>query len=516
MIYPRITFARSLDTLIDLANTYVFHWDLEKIIEVTYSYRDLDNGWLLNETLFEEYLSASYPEYSLEYLSRKYQYKIQVQIILIDNILRRTHKIKVQSRSQSLKRGIFIDALEYVKNILEISLLWVVFELEKAGKHHNLTKRQIEKRIKDIEAKEAQVFGRKVIAFPQEFSFCYNFIVKNHEAKKKKLSQKDKKIMKKALANIKQWFSGEILETQPIVTKYSKGKFLKKEILRKDYRKIFDDICEMYGLPQRTKITNAWSIYDGDHFLEIPRSQTHATMTVDRLLRLISHEIESHYINAYNGRILLWKFRGAKNLPKEEWLAKFMEKIWSWYTHENIDDITEGFFTMIAGETLWWEELSDFMRIMGKEYKCQNNYQAGIIRAKRNYSFMFPWVQHKDVVYFRWLTQTVAYLKQWGSFWKLFLGKVGFNDIENLYDIYVLSDRKHDLVFPIFISDLIYYYIKEKQKNKEFLFSAPDYYLYLKKKYWFLDLESFHIIDHVDSQWKKIEKIIKKFENVIE
>ena len=41
---------------IDLADEYVFNGDLEKIIEVTYSYRETEGGFLINETLFEEYL----------------------------------------------------------------------------------------------------------------------------------------------------------------------------------------------------------------------------------------------------------------------------------------------------------------------------------------------------------------------------------------------------------------------------------------------------------------------------
>jgi len=61
----------------------------------------------------------------------------------------------------------------------------------------------------------------------------------------------------------------------------------------------------MYGLPQRTKITNAGSIYDGDNFLEIPRSDTFSHFTIERLLKLLAHEIESHYINSYNGKLLI-------------------------------------------------------------------------------------------------------------------------------------------------------------------------------------------------------------------
>jgi hypothetical protein len=48
-----------------------------------------------------------------------------------------------------------------------------------------------------------------------------------------------------------------------------------------------------------------------------------------------------------------------------------------------------------------------------------------------------------------------------------------------------------------------------------FEFHTPDYYLYLKKKYWFIDIESFKIIEHINTDWKKIEKILKIFEKFI-
>jgi hypothetical protein len=70
-------------------------------------------------------------------------------------------------------------------------------------------------------------------------------------------------------------------------------------------------------------------------------------------------------------------------------------------------------------------------------------------------------------------------------------------------------------VYPIFISDLIHYYFIQKLEEKDFEFSIPEYYLHLKKKYWFIDIESFSIIDHITKDWKKIERILKMLEKVI-
>ena len=513
--YWKLFWAKDLDQIVGIANIYVFHGDLEKIIEVTYSYREIWESLYLNETLFEEYLWLKYPTYSIKYLWRRYKYKIQVQVVLIDDILKKTSKLQVLSRSESIRRGIFVEALEYVKNILEISVLWIEFEMQKAWIQNKLTPIKIRKKISQIEKKEKLAFGQKVIESAEEFSFCYNFVTRNHEKKKKCLSKLDQKIMKKCLKIIKKISHSTLIDTPQIQKKYLKWSFLKKKILKKDYRKVFDSVCELYWLPQRTKITNAGSIYDGDNFLEIPRWKAFASFTIERLLKLLTHEIESHYINAYNGRLLIWSFRWAKNLPKEEGLAMFMEKIFLGFDYDNIDNIAEWFFTIMAWECLCGDDFYEFMRIIGKEYKCKKNYVNSIRRAKRNYLYEYEGVQHKDVVYFRGLSDTVKYLKWGGKFSKLFLGKIWFHDIDNIYGIYTAYENKENLVFPIFISDLIYYYFTNLEKDKKFEFHTPEYYLYLKKKYWFIDLESFNIVEHLERDWKKVEKILKILEKVI-
>lgn len=507
--------SKNLEDIICLSNDYVFHGDLEKIIEVTYSYRDIWDWYILNETLFEEYTWDSYSQNDIVALGRKYKYRVQVQIVLIEDILKKTHKIRTCSRQENLRRGMFVDALEYVKTILEISVLAVDFEMEKSWIPHGLTTTKLKKRIQEIENREKHVFGAKVIESAEEFSFCYNFIARNHEKKKKKLSPLDAKSMKGYLKYIKDAAKVELLETKPLQEKKMKGSIFKKTIERKDYRKVFDLVCQLYGLPQRTQLTNAGSIYDGDIYLEIPRWEAFASITVERLLKLLTHEIESHYINAYNGRILLGNFRWAKNLPKEEWLAMFMERIYHGYNYDNITSIVESSFTMLAWECLPGKDFEDFMRIMGKEYKCKYSYTNAVIRSKRNYSLTYPGVQHKDVVYFRGLSDTVRYLKDWGAFFKLFLWKVWYSDVDNLYDIYQASEKKDECIFPIFISDLITYYLLEKEKDKNFIFHSWEYYLYLKKKYWFLDLWDFNIIKQINDKWKKIEQVISVLEKAL-
>ena len=507
--------AKQLLQIINLADDYIFHGDLEKIIEVTYSYRETSDGFFMNETLFEEYLWPSYVWKDISSLWRAYKYKIGVQLVLIDDIIKKTKKLKMEARSEKLRRDIFIEALEYIKIILEISTEGVEFEMEKAGYFQKITKKKVKSKIKKIEKLEKEVFGCKVMDDREEFSRWYNFVLNNYNKNKNKLSEKENIAMKRYLKIMKQSVKHEMLKAPITKNKAIRWSFLKQEICRKDYRIVFDTVCEFYNLPQRTKLTSAWSIYDGDKFLEIPRDAKYANFTIDRLLKLLTHEIESHYINSHNGKILLWNFRGAKNLPKEEWLAIFMEKIFVGHNYDDIGHTVGSLLRILSWELLEWKDYEDFLRIMNVLTPANRDYSNAVIRSKRNYSFSHKWVQHKDVVYFRGLTDTINYLKSWWEFRKLFLGKVWFHDLEHLSDIYDRYEEKSEIVFPIFISDLVYYYLWEIKKDAIFVFNSQRYYLYLKRKYWFLDLDAFKIIEQIDTKWKKIEKIINIFEKAV-
>ena len=504
--------AKKLSQIIDLADEYVFHGNLEKIIEVTYSYRETEDWFLINETLFEEYLWKNYTWEDMWVIWRKYRYNIWVQLVLIDDLINKTRKIKMCSRTGKLRRDIFIESLEYVKDVLELSLEWLEFELQKAWEFHKLWRRKIQAKIRKLEKMERNIFWEKIIHNSDEYSKGYNLIERLYSKNRSKLSNLDQKSMKTYLEILKDASPLEIIDTPKIINKKLNGKFIKFKIPRSEYRKVFDTVCEFYWLPQRTKLTSAGSIYDGDKFLEIPRGSDYAYFTIEELLKLITHEIESHYINTHNSRLLLWNFRAAKNVFKEEWLAIFMEKIFVWCSYDQIGTISERSLRIMLWEVLNGKEFENFLRIRNILLWIRTDYSNTFIRSKRNYSFSYPGVQHKDVVYFRWLADVINYLKWWWEFRKLFLWKVWFHDLEHMSDIYNLYENKSEIIFPIFISDLIYYYLSEIQKDEIFVFNSQKYYLYLKKKYWFLDFDCFKVIEQIETKWRKIEKILNIFE----
>jgi len=239
--------AKTLDQIVDLTDEYVFNGKLEKIIEITYSYRETGNGYLFNETLFEEFLWIEYNWEDIDLLWRKTKYKIGVQIIMIDDIIKKSEKIKTLSRNLALRRSLFIEALEYVKTILSISIEWVDFEMQKAWWEQKLTKVQTKKKIKTIEKLEKQAFGWKTIDDSEEFSRSYHFINEAFQSKKTTLIKKDQIKMTKYIKSIESAAKWEKKEIQLSKTKQLTWKFLTQTIPRKEYRKIFDTICEFYS-----------------------------------------------------------------------------------------------------------------------------------------------------------------------------------------------------------------------------------------------------------------------------
>ena len=502
---------KTFASILTSANNKIFNWDLEKIIEVTYTYEKLSSGILFNVTLFEEFLNYKQREnIDFIFLKKAFNDEINKRLVFIKKLLSNLKYIEWNTDNEKIQKSILSWTLKYVQNILKLSKNWFIFELEKAWYEHNLSEEDVHKLVVKNESLDKKAFWIFVKDMWEELLYLYNFLKNHHDEKKHALSSSNKRNMDKYLKSIFLSLNSYVWDTVSFHRKFLRWSFMKNLVHRKNYTKIFDMICDFYGLPQRTKVTRVWSIYDWDKYLEIPWDKEHEYLSVERILKLISHEIDSHYINSYNWKILLWNFRWADNLPKEEWLAIFMEKIFVWYDLENRDSFIEYLFVLLAWEILPWDDFKDFLRIVSRDYKLKRSYTKTFNRSKRNYSFNYRWVQHKDIVYFLWLKDVINYLKDGWDFRKLFLWKVSFKDIDKLFKLYKNSN-KH-VIFPIFFSDIIYYSFSSKLKDKDFNFDVNSFYFYLKKKYWFLDFDCFEIEKHILSKEKKLRKIVSYFE----
>jgi hypothetical protein len=263
--------------------------------------------------------------------------------------------------------------------------------------------------------------------------------------------------------------------------------------------KIFDHVFELYGLPQRTKVSNVWSIYDWEVFLEIPNKRSYEYKNIKSILSLLLHEIMAHTINLENTKKYLGNFRWAHNLEKEEWLAILLEKLFQWEKLEDINIIWS------LPSLLIWEICTnkDYKRYLSIFYKDHNK---AYLRFKRNYSQKHKWVQHKDATYSRWVLKVKELLLQGESFQDLFLWKVSFKELTYLKRLKnIKKDIQH--IQPLFVSELLYFIIFSSCKYQKQI-TIEDFIIYMNKKYSFIDTSYFLMIYSKKDIRNKVNKIL--------
>lgn len=82
-----------------------------------------------------------------------------------------------------------------------------------------------------------------------------------------------------------------------------------RKIDRESYMEAFKKVFEFYGIEKPVVCDERSSIFDGEDALHIPDSEEYATLPVSRVLALVQHEIETHYLIAKNNERVLGKFR---------------------------------------------------------------------------------------------------------------------------------------------------------------------------------------------------------------
>ena len=229
-------------------------------------------------------------------------------------------------------------------------------------------------------------------------------------------------------------------------------------------------------------------------------------------MELIVHEIESHYINSYNNKKILWKFRWARNLEKEEWLAKVMEAFLVWDTVETMEFIPTYMAKILYSENSNGDDFYKFLEIYNKMYTLRRKSTNEFLRQKRNYSVKLSWGQHKDISYWRWMIKTRDYLKKWWDFSLLFLWKVWFEDLEKLDKLYL--ENIDEVIFPIFIWDIIQLHLQFKETWSKLRLDVWKIVEYLEKKYDFKWIKRFNLRVNIWNKIGKIEKLLEFIDNL--
>jgi len=482
-------------------NNLILEMKLEKIIEMTYSYQEIWENLYYNITLFSDFAWFSYStDGNIDFINLKriIDSKLNDTISELLKLLNELKDFALDDRWQILYKSIL-----YTKRILKVVSLWLEFELEKAGYKSKLSNKEQLDIISNIEEIEEENFWLKVKNNLSEIKLIYDFLFSLFIDTKNRISKKEQLFFLKYINRLNNFLDSEDLEPRKIKSFKFQYVFLSKTVSRDDYIKIFNYILKnIYNFEQRAIITNASSIYDWELFLEIPNKETHDKLTWKRILELIVHEIESHYVNLHNNKILLWWFRWARNLEKEEWLAKSMEAFLLWDDEMSARFVPTYMAKILFSEIYDWKDFYKFIDVYNKMHSLRRKPLNEFLRQKRNYSLSLKWWQNKDISYWRWMIKTLDYLKNWGDFSNMFLWKVWFDDLDKISVLY--SINKSDIIFPIFIWDIIILNLENKEKWLKFNFDLNFIVWYLEKKYHFKWIENFELKRNI---WDRMEEI---------
>ena len=492
-------------------NKIIIEEKLEKIIEMTYSYKQIDNNLFYNITLFEDFAWMSYYsdlEIDFNLLKNNLESKLNINISKIKNLI-----IELKEEPLDVKWRIIYKSLIYTEKILNVVLLWIEFELEKAGYNIQISIQEQKDRISKIEEIEEINFWLKIKNNLSEIKLIYNFLFSLFVETKSRISKKEQLFFMNYINKLNNFLDKSDLSIEKIKNQKDQFCFWSENVSRENYIKIFNYILEnIYELEQRTIITDASSIYDWEKFLEIPSKDTHMYLTYKRVLWLIVHEIESHYINSYNNKLLLWSFRWARNLEKEEWLAKSMEAFLFWDNEKHAIFVPTYMAKILFSELYDWDDFYKFIDIYNKMHTLRRKPINEFLRQKRNYSLSLKWWQHKDISYWRWMIKTLEYLKKWWDFSLLFMWKVWFEDLDRIWSLY--EENKSKLLFPIFIWDIIALHLQFKEQWKKLELGLEKIVKYLEKKYHFKWIERFELKKNIWERMNKIRDLLEFIDNL--
>ncbi len=524
----------SLNWLIEKINKDIFNGELTEIFEITYSY----NSWF-NKTLFEDFLWSDYWDIFwdnqtcninnknrvLNEVWKKIEIKLNNKIDLLLKYKKEIENLELNLKEEEIISELLVGSLDYWLKILEITKLWLVFELEKAWLKNNLTIGKKQEIINKIKTLEKEVFWWEIKDNSEEVVLAYEFLMKKYELNKNKFSKEQNKRYLELLEKAKKYL--------PENYKYDKNKLLKKEKLneeqdflnkkipRKKYVNIFQNVFDLLELDIEVKIEQRASIYDGEKHLWIPSNKDYNFMTLRRILELISHEIEAHTVNLKNNQKLIWYFRSAANLEKEEWVAIVMENLLNWKTIDEIW-VPQHFPKVFMWEILDWKELKEFLDLNNIIHP-DTGHAWRFFRLKRNYDLDLPWVQHKDTSYWRWALKVVDLLKKIKSGEEkdievrdLFLWKVGFKDIKKVKELMEIKWLEYnDLHMPLFIGEFVKYLFNTWDNNfnsrRRKNISQKDFIKSLKNNtsYDFLDFNNIEIPVLSYFEKRKIAQILR-------
>lgn len=469
----------------------IFDGKLFDIIEITYWYEKIWKNKYFNTTLFQNFAGL---EKNIN--PEKIYYQTYSILKQKKELIQAYKKELKKQKNINFQNKILNNTLKYISNIIDKVILWLPFEIEKLWHKIKLSEDEINNRLQKINRIEQRVFWKYIYQKKKEVKKCI-YLLENKLAQNNEILNSDETILFKKYIDkiISKTKVQNIIKNIKSNNKINNKKdYLNKKISRDQYISIFEKVFNIYNISKTIKVDTVWSISDSNKCLYIPENEDYKYLSLERILRLIKHEIESHNLVEKNNKKILWNFKSAKYLFKEEWLAMFNEHILFDQKYDNID-IYENMILILVGELFPWKELLSFLKIYYKLTQKNINPYTRFLRMKRNYWINNTWVQHKDLSYYRWTTKTINYIKNNWNYYDLYLWKIWFDEINETKEYISINNIKVDI--PLFISERIIAKLEKKDNFSK----------YLKYKYKFI--KELKIPKLNSNQEKKINEIIK-------
>ncbi len=165
----------------------IFTKELKDIFELIYSYSELWNWLYINKTLFWYFLNKDFKdnktssqEISLnidKYYNLVYS-KIREKIDIINFYIDKLNNIN----DNNPKINILKWSFDYINNILNLVLKWLIFEARKAWMKNTLTPKETDKIVLELEEIDIKIFWWNVRTNTVEVKIVYNDFIKKYNS----------------------------------------------------------------------------------------------------------------------------------------------------------------------------------------------------------------------------------------------------------------------------------------------------------------------------------------------
>ncbi|USN54438.1 MAG: hypothetical protein H6765_07905 [Candidatus Peribacteria bacterium] len=325
----------------------------------------------MNKTLFRDFVDLS-RIVSTEEAAKLVEDKLQAVLELLSE-----YQAQVEIVAQcSWNDQITLHWSEYVFDMLQIVKIGLPFELEKAGYTCKLDMQERQDRVHALGKLEQKWFGPLVQN--ETFEVSRSLALLSLQVKKdgKRLSKSERDELMKYINQGKKLrkYRKELEEMEESEWIMDSLPEFQKKISREVYAQVFALALDFYGLEIPVVVDERSSIYDGWSALHIPANEGYETLPLQKVIELIQHEIETHYLIQANTKYLLGDIRGGANLLREEGLAKFNEEVINGASLASFD-VSPSMSQVLLGEILQGEEFERFMYLYWKLQGDVSKYQ---------------------------------------------------------------------------------------------------------------------------------------------